>query len=145
MTRTGEARERLSHEAYTTLDAGNPLGKLQEALELSEKLEPMERRLRQAQREGLIEADDLGGQIEEALKAGVIGKKEADELRDYHGKVSAILAVDDFASEELSRTPGPAHGQPVAGKSTKTAKKQAAPRKKVTRKKAKRKTAKKAT
>ena len=31
------------------------------------------------------------------------GKKEADELRDYHNKVRDLLAVDDFAPEELSR------------------------------------------
>ena len=104
MTRSGEARERLSRDAYTTLEPGNPLGLLQEALELAEKYAPMERRLKQAQREGLISADYLGLQIEEAEKAGVISKKEAAELRDYHAKVTALLAVDDFAPEELERT-----------------------------------------
>jgi acyl-CoA dehydrogenase len=104
MTRSGEARERLSHEAYTTLEPGNPLGQLQEALELSEKLAPMERRLRQALKEGLIRSDYLGTQIEEAEHAGVIARNEAEELREYHDKVTAILAVDDFASEELRRT-----------------------------------------
>jgi acyl-CoA dehydrogenase len=80
MTRSGEARERLSHEAYTTLEPGNPLGQLQEALELSEKLAPMERRLRQALKEGLIRSDYLGTQIEEAEHAGVIARNEAELL-----------------------------------------------------------------
>jgi acyl-CoA dehydrogenase len=104
MTRTGEARERLSQQAYTTLEPGNPLGLLQEALELAEKFAPAEKRLRQAQREGLIKSDYLGEQIEEALDCGVIRKKEADELRDYHRKVRDLISVDDFGSEELSRT-----------------------------------------
>jgi acyl-CoA dehydrogenase len=103
MTRTGEARERLSREAYTTLEPGNPLGQLQEALELAEKFAPLERRLKQAQREGLIESDYLGEQIDQAAKAGVVNKTEAAGLADYHEKVVSLLAVDDFAPEDLSR------------------------------------------
>jgi acyl-CoA dehydrogenase len=138
MTRSGEARERLSREAYTTLEPGNPLGQLQEALELSEKLAPMERRLRQANREGLISSGILGSQIEEAEHAGVINKKEARELRDYHEKVTALLAVDDFAAEELGRMESvtEAAPAPVAPKKTKQkAKKKVAQRKKVQKKK----------
>ena len=104
MTRSGEARERLSQQAYTTLEPGNPLGQLQEALELSEKFAPMERRLRQAQKEGLIQSGSFGSQIDEAKHAGVIGKAEAAALHEYHDKVTALLAVDDFAPEELGRT-----------------------------------------
>ena len=148
MTRSGEARERLSRDAYTTLEPGNPLGLLQEALELTEKYAPMERRLKQAQREGLIDSDYPGMQIEAAEKAGVIAKKEAAELRDYHAKVSALLAVDDFAPEELRRvtvatpTAAPSAGnrKATAAKSSKKARKTSA-RKKTKRKK----TSKKAT
>ncbi len=129
MTRSGEARERLSREAYTTLEPGNPLGLLQEALELAEKYSPMERRLRQAEREGLIHPGALGGQIDEAEHAGVISKNEAAELRDYHEKVSALLAVDDFSPEELARCPSTPQAAP-----TTTAKKNAPSRKKVRKK-----------
>jgi len=143
MTRSGEARERLSHEAYTTLEPGNPLGLLQEALELAEKFAPMERRLKQAQREGLIRSDYLGEQIEEAGQAGVISKKEAEALRDYHDKVRALLAVDDFAPDELGRPDVTTAPAPVAVAATrkKGAKKKTSSDKKVTRKKtAKKKT-----
>jgi acyl-CoA dehydrogenase len=131
VTRSGEARERLSHEVYTTLEPGNPLGLLQEALELSENYAPMERRLRQAQREGLIHADDLGAQIDEAEHAGVISKKEAAELREYHDKVATLLAVDDFTTDELARS-APGDSQPVQ----RAAKAKTATRKKTARKKA---------
>ena len=150
MTQSGEARERLSNEAYTTLEPGNPLGLLQEALELTEALAPMERRLRQAQREGLIDSDYLGKQIGEAEHAGVISKKEAAQLRDYHEKVRALLAVDDFAPEELSRSyvspaPAPAPARAASDMTGKATKKKVAPRKKTTRKKATKKAAKKAS
>jgi acyl-CoA dehydrogenase len=139
MTRSGEARERLSREAYTTLEPGNPLGLLQEALELSEKYSPMERRLRQAEREGLIHPGALGGQIDEAEHAGVISKKEAAELRDYNDKVSSLLAVDDFAPEELARVQGSREtAAPAAPRqATEKASNEATPSKKAVRKKAK--------
>ncbi|MGI9237951.1 MAG: acyl-CoA dehydrogenase [Woeseiaceae bacterium] len=103
VTTPGEARERLSTLAYTTLEPGNPVGLLQEALELTKKHMPLERRLRQARKEGLIQADYLGLQIDEAEKAQVISKAEARGLREYHEKVVALLAVDDFTTDELAR------------------------------------------
>ncbi|MBT8091627.1 MAG: acyl-CoA dehydrogenase [Gammaproteobacteria bacterium] len=108
VTTPGEARERLSTLAYTTLEPGNPLGLLQEALELSGEVAPLEKRLRQARKEGLIAADYIGLQIGEAEKAQVISKAEARTLRNYHDKVFTLLSVDDFTTEELARSPSKA-------------------------------------
>ncbi len=142
MTSTGEARERLSAQAYTTLEPGNPLGLLQEALELSEVVAPLERRLRQALKEDLIHSEYLGDQIGEAEHAGVISKSEASELQSYHEKVASLLAVDDFAPGELIRTANDATAAPItapAKKSTRT--KKTAAGKKATAKKTTGKTA----
>lgn len=103
VTTPGETRERLSEFAYTTLEPGNPLGLLQEALELSKQYRPIEKRLRQARKEGLLSSDYVGDQIDEALKAQIINIEEASAMRDYHDKVLALLAVDDFAPDELGR------------------------------------------
>ena len=130
VTTPGEARERLCTLAYTTLQPGNPLGLLQEALELSKELEPVERRLRQARKEGLLSSDYLGDQIVEADKAQVISKAEARSMRSYHEKVLALLAVDDFAPDELIRNP-PSKPSPKAKKVAK----KAASKKKVSKKK----------
>ena len=141
MTTPGESRERLSQFAYKTREPGNPLGLLQEALELAETNAPLERRLRQAYKEGLISSEYLGLQIDEGERAGVINKKEAAALHMYHDKVSALLAVDDFAPEELSRQAT----KTGAGSSTRTepvrkaAKRKATPRTKTASKKAARK------
>ena len=131
MTTPGEARERLSELAYTTLEPGNPLGLAEEALQLAEAMAPLERRLRQAHKEGVIRSESLGQQVDEAVRAQVIDRKEADALRNYHDKVSALLAVDDFAPEELIR----ATAQPSDKPRKKAAKRKAKPRKKVARKK----------
>jgi acyl-CoA dehydrogenase len=136
VTTPGDSRERLSEFAYTTLEPGNPVGKLQEALELAKEHAPLEKRLRQARKEGLIDSDYLGLQIDEAEKAQVISKAEANGLRDYHEKVSALLDVDDFAPDEMigrsaGSAPSPAE-EPVQtekGKKKPTAKKKAAKKK----------------
>jgi acyl-CoA dehydrogenase len=104
ITKTGEARERLSEQAYTTIEPTNPLGLLQEALALSEKVAPLEKKLKQARREGLIKAEYLGHQIDEAESAEIINAAETRKLRDFHHKVLHLLSVDDFAPEELVRS-----------------------------------------
>jgi acyl-CoA dehydrogenase len=127
ITRSGEARERLSEQAYTTLEPGNPLGLLQEALLISEKMAPLEKKLRQAIKEGLIHAEYAVHQVDEAERAEIITAAEATEMRAYHDKVLSLMSVDDFAADEFGRQTGKA----VASKKA---------RKKPAKKSAKRKT-----
>jgi len=135
ITHTGEARERLCAQAYTTIEPGNPIGLLQEALVLSEQMAPLEAKLRQAKKERLIRSDYLGYQIDEAEKAAVINKKEAKSLRDYHEKVLALMSVDDFDADAIGRS-----GNVTAPVSPKSAAKKKPPRKKAVPKKAAKKT-----
>ena len=140
ITRPGEARDRLSQQAYTTLGPGNPLGLLQEALELSEQMAPLERKLKQSQKEGLIRSEYLGHQIDEAERAEIISKTEAKNLRSYHQKVLDLLAVDDFAPDEIGRAGArskAAPQKPVAKKAAarkKAAKKKTSSKKKIAKK-----------
>jgi acyl-CoA dehydrogenase len=84
------------------VEPGNPIGLLQEALELSMAAEPLEKRIRvEGVKAGRITALDLPGQVEQALAAGLIDAAEAALLREYDRKVMAIINVDDFAPEEL--------------------------------------------
>ncbi|MGB5739030.1 MAG: acyl-CoA dehydrogenase [Woeseia sp.] len=108
ITQTGEARNRLCEQAYTALEPGNPLGLLEEALRLSEELAPLERKLRQAHKEGNLKSGYLGYQIEEAEKASIITAEEAVSLRNYHEKVQSLMGVDDFAPADLMRVAEPA-------------------------------------
>ncbi len=105
ITETGEARERLCERAFRALGPDSPLGLLEEALQLSEQHLPLEKKLYQARKEGLITAEYLGYQIEEAEKAEIINATEAEALRKYHAKVEYLMSVDDFAPDEIGRIP----------------------------------------
>jgi acyl-CoA dehydrogenase len=97
-----EARERLSDQIYKTVDAANPLGLLQQALELAQTAEPIEKRIRvDGVKTGRVTALDLPGQIQQALAAGIITSAESALLQDYDAKVMHLIHVDDFAPHEL--------------------------------------------
>jgi len=97
----GEARDRLCEGVYRTVEAGNPLGLLQEAMELSIEVAPLEKKLRKGMKDGVIHALDFGRQLEQGVAAGIITVEEADRLRLVDEKVMALINVDDFAPEEL--------------------------------------------
>ena len=144
VTHPSEARERLSRQAYTAMEPGNPLGMLQEALVLGEKIEPLRKKLRQAYKEGLIKDEYLPYQVEQAEKAEILTADEAASLRVFHEKILLLTAVDDFEMNEFrSRTTD----RTIASKKKPTAKKatrkKPAASKKTTKKSTARKTVKK--
>jgi acyl-CoA dehydrogenase len=102
MMNPGEARERLCHYVYRTLEPTNHLGLVQQALELAIAAEPVLKRIRvEGVKTGEVDALDLPGQISEAQAAGIISEAEAAQLREYDRKVMNIIHVDDFDPREL--------------------------------------------
>jgi acyl-CoA dehydrogenase len=111
------SRERLCEGIYQAVEPNNPLGLLQEALELTELVKPLERKVFNARRDGLFESEDTPSQINEAERKGILTADEAAQLRSFDAKVMALIDVDDFAAAELAvrktgATPGTA-GAPV--------------------------------
>ncbi len=103
------ARERLGEYTYRRLEAGNPLGLLQEALLLAVALEPLEKRIRvEGVKTGRVTALDLPGRIQQALAAGIVSQTEAAALRDYDRKVMDLIHVDDFEPQALGTQSQPA-------------------------------------
>jgi acyl-CoA dehydrogenase len=100
----GEARDRLCDGVYRTVEPGNPLGLLQEAMELSIEASPLEKKLRKGMKEGRIHALDFHAQLDEGVAAGILTAEEADKLRRADEKVMALINVDDFAPEDF-KTP----------------------------------------
>ncbi|MBX3693933.1 MAG: acyl-CoA dehydrogenase [Steroidobacteraceae bacterium] len=111
----GESRDRLCESVYRTVQPGNPLGLLHEALLLSQTAEPLEKRLRvEGVKTGRISALDLPGQIRQGLELGILSETEAAMLRDYDRKVMHLINVDDFEPHELGVQARPAPGEASA-------------------------------
>jgi acyl-CoA dehydrogenase len=109
VTSPTEVRDRLCQLVYRTLEPGNPLGLLQEALQLAVQLEPLEKRIRvEGVKTGKVTALDMPGRIQQALTAGLISETEAAALRDYDRKVMDLINVDDFDTSELGTQAQPA-------------------------------------
>jgi acyl-CoA dehydrogenase len=103
MLHTSMPRDRLTHGVYRTIETGNPLGMLQEALVLADTAEPLEKRVRvEGVKTGRVTALDLPGQVQQALAAGIITETEAAMLRDYDRRVMELIHVDDFTTDELA-------------------------------------------
>ena len=133
------ARDRLCGEVYREQQPGNPLGMLQAALEQTVTVQPLQRRLRDAEKKGTLKSDYLPHQIEEALDLGLMDKQEAALLTEYHAAVAELIAVDDFDTSEI----GQQARKPAARK--KAASKKKTTKKKVVRKKTTKKKTSKAT
>jgi acyl-CoA dehydrogenase len=109
VTSPTEVRDRLCQLVYRTLEPGNPLGLLQEALQLAVQLEPLEKRIRvEGVKTGKVTALDMPGRIQQALAAGLLSETEAAALRDYDRKVMDLINVDDFDTSELGTQAQPA-------------------------------------
>jgi acyl-CoA dehydrogenase len=97
-----EMRSSFSRLLYRSAEPSNALAALQSVLEMAPVAEPLERKLRaEGQRTGRVTALDLAGQIEQASALGILSEQEASFLSDYDRRVMAIIAVDDFAADEL--------------------------------------------
>ena len=101
VTNPTAVRNRLCDGIYWAREEDNPLGLLQDALELSEQVKPLELKVTEARRAGQISRSDAPGQIDEAEQQGILTASEAAELRKFDEAVTNLLAVDEFAADEL--------------------------------------------
>jgi len=118
------SRDRLCAPVYRAVEPGSHLGLLQEAMELSIAVAPLEKKLRRAVKGGRIKAPGLHAQINEAVTEGVLTEDEAHRLREADLKIMEIITVDDFDSSELVRQPAqktPAKPKRAASKKKKKA------------------------
>ncbi|MCZ6911539.1 MAG: acyl-CoA dehydrogenase [Proteobacteria bacterium] len=101
MTSPSMARERVTHGIYKTVEAGNPLGMLQKAMEMAVAAEPVEKMLKKAVKDGRVSSPHPLEQIDEAVSAGVLSEDQAETLRELDKAVMELVRVDDFESHEL--------------------------------------------
>ena len=98
------ARTRLTRNTYVS-DKKSPVGMLGEAMELAVRLEPLERRIREAEKAGKLKTGPGVSTHAAAEEAGIISQQEARYLMRLEELTHAIVAVDDFAPDELGTRP----------------------------------------
>ncbi|MGH8802391.1 MAG: DUF1974 domain-containing protein, partial [Casimicrobiaceae bacterium] len=98
-----ETRDRLTGGVFIGT-ADEPVGLLERALALTIAVEPLERRLKEAQRAGAFESkaapgEDAGEAIARAVREGILTDAEAKLVAEQRALVAEVVRVDDFAQD----------------------------------------------
>jgi acyl-CoA dehydrogenase len=103
ITHNTETRKRLIAGIFDTPCEVDPVGELNELVVLADVMEPLEKKIRSAEKAGKL-APTLGmARVDAAEKASVLDSEQASQLREYYMRVMAIINVDEFEYSEFSR------------------------------------------
>ncbi len=98
-----ETRQRLTSGIYTTPDPSNPIGFIEEAFAKVIAAEPAERLLSHALHAGKLNGRTLDEQVKKAVVTGLLTQQQADGVMAADAARKIVIAVDDFAPEDLIR------------------------------------------
>ena len=90
------ARDRLTAGIHVPKDTSQAVGRLDATLAKVVAAEAVEKKLRAAIQTGALRASDEATLLREAVERGVIGKKDADAIRDAAAARREAIQVDDF-------------------------------------------------
>jgi acyl-CoA dehydrogenase len=96
------SRQRLTSGAYLSGDQENTLADIQDALVKSILAEPIEKLIKTAVQEGRITGYDSTEKAQQALDKQVITIDQFDICMQADAARKKVIAVDDFASDELA-------------------------------------------
>jgi acyl-CoA dehydrogenase len=111
----GASRDRLTAGMYVTRDESDIIGKLEAALQAAVAAEPIERKLRDAQRAGSIEGETADALAKAASAAGLLTADERAALARAARLRDEVIRVDDFPPDlALTEASRPAAQRAVA-------------------------------
>lgn len=100
-------RERLTHGMYVPKGSEDIVGVIEEALEATITAEPIEQRLRHAQKDGRIQGRNQAELLAAAKAAGIIGNGESGVLARRDALRDRVIRVDhfpqDFSAEPVTK------------------------------------------
>ncbi len=98
-----EARERLTAGIYITNQPDDATGRIETAFRQVLKAAPIEARLRQAIKKGILDQQPQDDLLTQALQLNIISQDEADWLKQAEQARQNVIRVDDFAPEYLTK------------------------------------------
>lgn len=94
-------RARLGDNLGVAKNPAHPIYQLDRALEAVVAAEDLEKKLKQAEKAGLLAEAPLQTQIPQAVAASIITEAEAEVILHAHALRQQVIAVDDFSNAEL--------------------------------------------
>lgn len=110
----GAFRDRLTRYIYVPGNTDDALGLLEAAFEKTIANEEAEKKLERAIRKGEIQRFHDRDWIKQAEDKGVLTSDEARGLTELRDLVARVIAVDDFAPDEIARKPQPGQSGPAS-------------------------------
>ncbi len=104
VTQNNAARDRLVEGLYMEDADNNPLAHVNAVFLESLALEPINGKIRQAQKDKALPKLQGLELINAAHEAGVIDDSEAEQLQSFNERLMSVIHVDDFEEHELIRT-----------------------------------------
>lgn len=98
------SRDRLSEGLFVTAVNGNQMSLLQDALAKTIQAEPIEKIIKTGVHDGVLHGMTLEEQAKEAYAHKLISKEQLHIILESETARHKVIAVDDFAPEELIRT-----------------------------------------
>lgn len=97
------ARDRLIMGIYKTPSEFNPAGRVEETFHKLIAVEPLQAKLMRAQRQGDISGNNYQELLQAAISVDLITQDEMQQLLAADVARREVIAVDDFANDELAR------------------------------------------
>ena len=100
-------RDRLTEGIFTPQDENEPLGRIEAALVKVIAAETVEKKLRMAQRQGVLQRATDEDLLTAGIEAGVITTNEAQTVEQANAFRAEVIRVDDFPADSWEK--GAAH------------------------------------
>ncbi|MDX1366595.1 acyl-CoA dehydrogenase [Pseudomonas sp.] len=100
------ALEELLAGCYRPQAENDPVAALQQAMDLLQNAQPLQKKLDKALKEGLVQEAPGHSLIDTAVGAGILTAEEAQSLHQAETARRVVIDVDDFAKEELKLSRG---------------------------------------
>jgi len=97
------SRARLTEGAFISTTANKGLALIEDALLKTIATEPIEKAIRSARRDDLVQGDTFMEQANSALEKNIISVEQCELVLEADAARKLVIAVDDFAPEELGR------------------------------------------
>lgn len=97
-----ECRDRLTAGTYITDDGNNMMAYLQDALVKAIAAEPIEKIVRTAQLDGVVDAETLILQAKACVEKNLISEDQYQVVLESETSRAKVIAVDDFSPDELT-------------------------------------------